>query len=443
MQRAAALAFSQAEPSCCTVLFTTRQHDHRSEQQAGDRDGLDLGDRFRDRAGARGGGAGRRQRPGSGQREAAQKRLAELVPGSRVDAAAADLSGAEGVADFVRQAEDADILVNNLGIFEPKPFEAITDADWYRFFDTNVMSGIRLSRHYLPLMVKRRWGRIVFISSESALNIPAEMIHYGMTKTAQLAIARGLAESVAGTGVTVNSVLPGPTRTEGVAEFIGSWPRTSTSPRSRWRRNSSPEPADLAAQTSGEPGGSGQYGSLCLLAAGLGHHRRGAPCRWRCGTLDRVSACARGVCSASTDNNGLARNHSPDAITMRLPLTGGCQCGGVRYEIKAEPLTLYVCHCTECQRQSGSAFALSLAVARDAVVVHGTPATWRRELESGRVIWCLFCGGCGAGSCTTRNAIRGPRSSSRGRSTTPNGSSRSGISGPAARSPGSTFRRTR
>jgi NAD(P)-dependent dehydrogenase (short-subunit alcohol dehydrogenase family) len=111
--------------------------------------------------------------------------------------------------------------VNNLGIFEPKPFEAITDADWHRFFDTNVMSGIRLSRHYLPMMRKRDWGRIVFISSESALNIPVEMIHYGMTKTAQLAVARGLAESVAGTGVTVNSVLPGPTRSEGVADFFG------------------------------------------------------------------------------------------------------------------------------------------------------------------------------------------------------------------------------
>jgi NAD(P)-dependent dehydrogenase (short-subunit alcohol dehydrogenase family) len=152
---------------------------------------------------------------------AAQKRLAELVPGADVDGIAADLAGAEGVADFVRRAGDADILVNNLGIFEPKPFEAITDADWHRFFDTNVMSGIRLSRHYLPQMRKRDWGRIVFISSESALNIPVEMIHYGMTKTAQLAISRGLAESAAGTGVTVNSVLPGPTRSEGVADFFG------------------------------------------------------------------------------------------------------------------------------------------------------------------------------------------------------------------------------
>ncbi len=142
-------------------------------------------------------------------------------PVPEFDAIAADLSGAEGVADFLRQADDADILVNNLGIFEPTPFEAITDADWYRYFDTNVMSGVRLSRHYLPLMMRRAWGRIVFISSELALNIPVEMIHYGMTKTAQLALARGLAESVAGTGVTVNSVLPGPTRSEGVADFFG------------------------------------------------------------------------------------------------------------------------------------------------------------------------------------------------------------------------------
>jgi NAD(P)-dependent dehydrogenase (short-subunit alcohol dehydrogenase family) len=152
---------------------------------------------------------------------AAHKRIAELVPGSAVEAIAADLASADGVAEFLQRAGDADILVNNLGIFEPAPFEAITDADWQRFFDTNVMSGIRLSRHYLPKMVERRWGRIVFISSESALNIPVEMIHYGMTKTAQLAVARGLAESVAGTGVTVNSVLPGPTRTEGVVEFLG------------------------------------------------------------------------------------------------------------------------------------------------------------------------------------------------------------------------------
>jgi len=121
----------------------------------------------------------------------------------------------------VRRAGEADILVNNLGIFEPVPFEAITDADWQRYFDTNVMSGVRLSRRYLPAMLARGWGRVVFISSESALNIPVEMIHYGMTKTAQLAISRGLAESVAGTSVTVNAVVPGPTRSEGVADFFG------------------------------------------------------------------------------------------------------------------------------------------------------------------------------------------------------------------------------
>src|SRR3954463_747719 len=133
---------------------------------------------------------------------------------------AADLSSSGGVAELVRQLPEVDILVNNLGIFEPKPFEEIPDADWMRFFEVNVMSGVRLSRAYLPEMKQRNWGRIVFISSESAVNIPAEMIHYGMTKTAQLAIARGLAETTVGTGVTVNSVLPGPTMSEGVNEFV-------------------------------------------------------------------------------------------------------------------------------------------------------------------------------------------------------------------------------
>ncbi|MEO6808135.1 MAG: SDR family oxidoreductase, partial [Isosphaeraceae bacterium] len=120
---------------------------------------------------------------------------------------------------------EVDILVNNLGIFEPKPFEEIPDADWLRFFEVNVMSGVRLTRHYLPGMKARDWGRVVFVSSESAVQIPAEMIHYGMTKTAQLAIARGVAESLAGTGVTVNSVLPGPTESEGVAAFVGDLAR--------------------------------------------------------------------------------------------------------------------------------------------------------------------------------------------------------------------------
>jgi NAD(P)-dependent dehydrogenase (short-subunit alcohol dehydrogenase family) len=133
---------------------------------------------------------------------------------------AADLGTAEGAAALVRQVPEVDILVNNVGIFEPKPFDQITDDDWLRFFQVNVMSGVRLTRHYLPGMTARNWGRVVFVSSESGVQIPAEMIHYGMTKTAQIAIARGIAETTAGTAVTVNSVLPGPTESEGVATFI-------------------------------------------------------------------------------------------------------------------------------------------------------------------------------------------------------------------------------
>lgn len=147
--------------------------------------------------------------------------LRKALPSATVEGVAADLATAEGAAAFVKRVPQADILINNLGIFEPKPFEDIPDADWLRFFETNVMSGIRMARAYIPGMKAKDWGRIVFISSESALNIPLEMIHYGMTKTAQIAVARGLAESLAGTGVTVNSVLPGPTRSEGVIDFFG------------------------------------------------------------------------------------------------------------------------------------------------------------------------------------------------------------------------------
>ena len=131
-----------------------------------------------------------------------------------------DLATASGVEQLAAEIPEVDILVNNLGIYEPKPFQKITDEEWLRFFETNVMSGIRLSRQYLPGMKERNWGRIVFISSESGINIPAEMIHYGLTKTAQLALSRGLAETTAGTGVTVNAVLPGPTRSEGVNDFV-------------------------------------------------------------------------------------------------------------------------------------------------------------------------------------------------------------------------------
>ena len=114
-----------------------------------------------------------------------------------------------------------DILVNNVGIFAPVPFTDISDEAWQEIFDINVMSGVRLSRAFVPGMVERGWGRIIFISSKSGVQIPAEMVHYGVTKTAQLALSRGIAESVAGTGVTANAVLPGPTRSEGVEEFVG------------------------------------------------------------------------------------------------------------------------------------------------------------------------------------------------------------------------------
>lgn len=147
--------------------------------------------------------------------------IRKQVPQAKLSGVAADLGTAEGAAALIKAAPQTDILVNNLGIFEPKGFFDIEDAEWTRFFEVNVNSGIRLSRHYAQGMKDRGWGRIQFISSESALQIPTEMIHYGMTKTAQLAVARGLAETLAGTGVTVNSVLPGPTLSEGVSEFFG------------------------------------------------------------------------------------------------------------------------------------------------------------------------------------------------------------------------------
>ena len=142
----------------------------------------------------------------------------------------------------MRAAPEVDILVNNAGIFEPKAFVEIPDADWTRFFEVNVMSGVRLSRAYLPGMLERDWGRIIFISSESGLQIPKEMIHYGLTKTAQLALSRGLAETTSGTGVTVNAVLPGPTRSDGVEDFLVKHGRRrpanrpTSSPRASSRR---------------------------------------------------------------------------------------------------------------------------------------------------------------------------------------------------------------
>jgi NAD(P)-dependent dehydrogenase (short-subunit alcohol dehydrogenase family) len=140
--------------------------------------------------------------------------------GGSVEGYAGDLSRADAAEEVVRLHPGIEVLVNNLGIFEPKAFEDIPDEDWIRFFDVNVLSGVRLARLVLPAMKRANWGRIIFISSESAVQIPTEMVHYGMSKTAQLAVSRGLAESVAGTGITVNSVLPGPTKSRGVGDFV-------------------------------------------------------------------------------------------------------------------------------------------------------------------------------------------------------------------------------
>ena len=152
-------------------------------------------------------------------------RIQAEVAGAVVSGVVADLSTAAGCQQLLDGAGELDILVNNLGIFEPKPFEQIGDEDWTRFFEVNVMSGVRLSRHHLPRMKARNWGRVVFISSESGICPPAEMVHYGMSKSAQLSVSRGLAETCIGTGVTVNSVLPGPTRTEGVGDFFATLAR--------------------------------------------------------------------------------------------------------------------------------------------------------------------------------------------------------------------------
>jgi NAD(P)-dependent dehydrogenase (short-subunit alcohol dehydrogenase family) len=151
--------------------------------------------------------------------EGAIEKIAASTKAS-VSGIAADVGTETGVAKLLGELRPVDILVNNAGIFEPKPFLEIDDAEWFRYFEVNVMSGVRLSRALLPNMLKQKWGRIVFISSESGIQTPPEMVHYGMTKTAQLAISRGIAETVPGSGVTVNAVLPGPTRSEGVVDFL-------------------------------------------------------------------------------------------------------------------------------------------------------------------------------------------------------------------------------
>ncbi|RYB01762.1 SDR family NAD(P)-dependent oxidoreductase [Lichenibacterium ramalinae] len=163
---------------------------------------------------------------GTARVDDAVRQIRQAVPGSDVSGVAADMSMAEGVEALVAQVPEADILVNNVGMAYLRPYGGIediakiSDEDWLGLFQLNVMSGVRASRRYLPGMVRRGWGRVVFVSSESAVNIPKEMLDYGMTKTAQLAVSRGLAEAVAGTGVTVNAVLPGPTRSEILGDFM-------------------------------------------------------------------------------------------------------------------------------------------------------------------------------------------------------------------------------
>ena len=158
--------------------------------------------------------------------DAAIENIRKEIRDAKISGIAADLATPDGTSKCIQAMPAVDVLINNLGVYEPKPFEQITDEDWHAIIETNFMSGVRLSRHYLPLMKAANGGRIIFISSESATNIPAEMIHYGVTKTMQVALARGLAETTAGTAVTVNSVLAGPTRSEGVEKFIADMAKT-------------------------------------------------------------------------------------------------------------------------------------------------------------------------------------------------------------------------
>jgi 3-oxoacyl-[acyl-carrier protein] reductase len=151
-----------------------------------------------------------------------RKKLDEAFPGNPagLSKVVADLATSEGASALIAAVPDADILINNLGIYEARPFADISDEDWLKIFEVNVLGGVRLSRHYFPRMLQKNWGRIIFISSESGVMTPPEMVHYGVTKSSQLALSRGLAELTKGTGVTVNSVMPGPTRSEGIVDFL-------------------------------------------------------------------------------------------------------------------------------------------------------------------------------------------------------------------------------
>ncbi len=197
---------------------------------------------------------------------------------------AGDLSDAAKASELARKFPDVDILVNNLGIFEPKPFEEIPDEDWRRFFDVNVLSGVRLARAFLPGMKRRDWGRIIFISSESAIQIPPEMIHYGMTKTAQLAVSRGLAESLAGTRITVNCVLPGPTQSRGVNEFVDQMAKANNMSFEQVQKEFFERVrADFPVEALHHPGRGRLVCGFCGEPAGGGHEWGGAAGRRGCG----------------------------------------------------------------------------------------------------------------------------------------------------------------
>ena len=225
-----------------------------------------------------------------------------------VTGVAADLGTREGVEKLTNAVPEIDILVNNLGIYEAKPFSEITDDEWLRVFEINVMSGVRLSRFYLPGMLKRNWGRIVFISSESALNIPVEMIHYGVTKTAQISLSRGLAETTGGTNVTVNSVLAGPTLSEGIEGFLQQMVKAQGSSTADVEKEifRSVRPSSLLKRFA-QSGRSRDNSRLCVQPVSVGNERRSPASGWRRCAVDRV--------------------------THPIRLSGGRQCQRVRFPL--------------------------------------------------------------------------------------------------------------
>ncbi len=242
--------------------------------------------------------------------DAAVERLKAVIPRCSVHGVAADVGTAAGCNKVIEAFTDVDVLVNNMGIFEPKPFGEITDAQWLRFFEANVLSGVRLARHYVNGMRARNWGRIVFVSSESGLQIPAEMIHYGVTKTAQIAVARGLAETLAGTQVTVNTVLPGPTASEGVSGFVGELGAIIRQGPSHHRARVLHYGASVLAHPAvRHDRGSRSAHCVHVQRAGIRDDRLGSACRRRRRSRDRLNSgrqaahwrpvMARGDCAST------------------------------------------------------------------------------------------------------------------------------------------------